>query len=130
MVSVEGVDATEVADQVTAIRATVKADLPDGLQAQVTGPAAVQADLAAVFDGADLRLLLVTAAVVAVLLVVTYRSPVLWVIPLAVVGLADQVAAVARHAHAGRRSTSPGTSRPSASSACSSSAPAPTTRSS
>ena len=99
VVSVEGVDATEVADQVSAIRATVKADLPDGLTAQVTGPAAVQADLAAVFDGADIRLLLVTAGVVAVLLVVTYRSPVLWLIPLAVVGVADRVAAVvATHA--------------------------------
>ena len=33
--------------------------------------------------------------IVAVLLVVTYRSPVLWVIPLVVVGLADRVAVVA-----------------------------------
>ena len=71
------------------------ADSPDGVTARVTGPAGVHADLGKVFDGADLRLLLATMLIVAVLLVVTYRSPVLWVIPLVVVGLADRVAVVA-----------------------------------
>ena len=47
----------------------------------MTGPAGIEADLAAVFEGANVRLLAVTALVVAVLLVVTYRSPVLWVVP-------------------------------------------------
>ncbi|WP_344342195.1 MMPL family transporter, partial [Streptomyces rhizosphaericus] len=68
--------------------------VPDGVTGQVTGPAAVQADLAAVFDGADFRLLGATALVVALLLILTYRSPILWVIPLAVVGVADRLAAV------------------------------------
>ncbi len=77
------------------MRAAAKADLPDGLTAQVTGPAAVQADLAAVFDGANTRLLAATASVVALLLVITYRSPLLWLVPLTVVGVADQLAAVA-----------------------------------
>ncbi|CAM3202250.1 MMPL family transporter [Nocardioides dubius] len=66
----------------------------DGVTLQVTGPAAVRADISKVFEGADLRLLLVTMLVVAVLLVITYRSPVLWIIPLLVVGVADRVAAV------------------------------------
>nr|WP_245861869.1 MMPL family transporter [Phycicoccus duodecadis] len=87
-------DATETADVVTALRRAAKADLPPGLTAQVTGPAAIQADLAAVFDGADFRLLAATASVVALLLVITYRSPVLWLVPLTVVGVADQLAAV------------------------------------
>ena len=91
-VTVEG--ATQIAEVVKDIRAEVGADLPEGITAQVTGPAAIQADLAAVFDGADLRLLLATAGVVALLLLITYRSPFLWIVPLAVVGLADQVAAV------------------------------------
>ena len=67
---------------------------PTGLTAQVTGPAAIQADLAAVFDGANFRLLAATASVVAILLVITYRSPFLWLVPLTVVGVADQLAAV------------------------------------
>jgi RND superfamily putative drug exporter len=68
--------------------------MPAGVTALVTGPAAVEADLSAVFDGADSTLLLTTAAVVAVLLLLTYRSPILWIIPLVVVGLADRLAAV------------------------------------
>lgn len=91
-VTVEG--ATEVAEVVKKLRSEVRADLPEGVTAQVTGPAAIQADLAAVFDGADVRLLLATATVVALLLLITYRSPLLWLIPLTVVGLGDQVAAV------------------------------------
>ena len=68
--------------------------MPDGVTSQVTGPAAIEADLAAVFEGADTNLLLVTAGVVALLLLITYRSPVLWLIPLTVVGVADRLAAV------------------------------------
>ncbi|MGL5864176.1 MAG: MMPL family transporter [Phycicoccus sp.] len=75
-------------------RSQARDSLPDGLYAQVTGPAGVQADLARVFDGANTRLLGATAAVVALLLVITYRSPVLWVVPLTVVGVADQLATV------------------------------------
>ena len=39
------------------------------------------------------RLLITTAGVVALLLLITYRSPWLWLVPLTVVGVADQVAA-------------------------------------
>jgi RND superfamily putative drug exporter len=102
IVAVETTDATENAAAVTALRSRLQDDLPDGVRATVTGPAAVQADLAAVFDGADLKLLGATAGVVAVLLVLTYRSPVLWVVPLLVVGVADQTASVlATHTLAG-----------------------------
>jgi RND superfamily putative drug exporter len=94
VVPVESNSATENADRVATLRSTLDAERPDGVTAAVTGPAAVQADLAAVFDGANTRLLLVTASVVALLLVLTYRSPVLWLVPLTVVGVADRVAAV------------------------------------
>ena len=98
VVPVDAADATQTAEVVADLRTQVRADLPDGLTAQVTGPAAIQADLAAVFDGANLRLLAATAAVVAFLLIVTYRSPVLWLVPLTVVGVADQLAAtIATH---------------------------------
>ncbi|WP_375406970.1 MMPL family transporter [uncultured Amnibacterium sp.] len=84
-------DATAVA---TTIRGLARADLPAGLTARVTGPVGFQADIANAFAGADFRLLLVTALVVAVLLIVTYRSPLLWVVPLVVVGAADGLARV------------------------------------
>ncbi len=93
VVAVPGAGAAEVADQVRALRERLREDLPEGVTAQVTGPAAIQADLAAVFEGADFRLLAATASVVAILLVLTYRSPLLWLVPLTVVGIADRAAA-------------------------------------
>ncbi|ADU47594.1 MMPL family transporter [Intrasporangium calvum] len=99
VVPVDANNGPDSARLITELRGTVKADLPDGLTAQVTGPAAVQADLAGVFEGANTRLLLTTASIVAALLVLTYRSPILWLIPLTVIGVADRVAMVtATHA--------------------------------
>jgi RND superfamily putative drug exporter len=85
----------ELEKPVTAIRETASADLPDGLESQATGGPAFTVDLSRVFDGADVRLLITTACVVALLLLLTYRSPWLWLVPLSVVGVADQVAATA-----------------------------------
>lgn len=79
-----------VVDEVAGLR-TALADLPDALTVQVTGAPAFTADLAQVFDGADVTLLAVTAAVVALLLLVTYRSPFLWLVPLLVVAATEQV---------------------------------------
>jgi putative drug exporter of the RND superfamily len=64
-----------------------------GLSAQVTGGPAFGRDLSAAFDGADITLLAATATVVAILLLLTYRSPVLWLVPLIVIGVGDQVVA-------------------------------------
>ncbi|MCG5437278.1 MMPL family transporter [Micromonospora foliorum] len=79
-----------VTDTVTQLRATLD-DLPDGLTAEVTGAPAFTADLSSVFDGADVTLLAVTAAVVALLLLITYRSPFLWIVPLVVVAATEQL---------------------------------------
>ncbi|MDI1464056.1 MMPL family transporter [Catellatospora sp. KI3] len=79
-------------DQVRA-RLSTGDGLPTGVSAQVTGGAAFGRDISAAFEGADVTLLAATAAVVAVLLLITYRSPILWLIPLTVIGLADQVTA-------------------------------------
>ncbi|SOC56545.1 MMPL family transporter [Ornithinimicrobium cerasi] len=95
VLTVDSASATQAQETVTGLRGDLAEAVPDGVTAQVTGPAAIRADLASVFDGANVTLLAVTAGVVALLLILTYRSPVLWVVPLAVVGVADQVAAVA-----------------------------------
>ncbi|WP_285739492.1 MMPL family transporter [Kitasatospora phosalacinea] len=76
------------------IRQTASADLAAPLQAQVTGGPAFRADVTKVFAGADSTLLIATASVVAVLLLVTYRSPVLWLVPLVVVGVGDRTAGI------------------------------------
>ena len=83
------------------LRGTATDGLPDGLVAQVTGGPAFRADIGAVFEGADVTLLLATAGVVAALLLLTYRSPFLWLVPLVVVGLGDRVAGILVGALAG-----------------------------
>ncbi|QZY46798.1 MMPL family transporter [Mycolicibacterium austroafricanum] len=82
-------------DKVKEVRAAATDGLPQDLRAEVTGGPAFGADIADSFSGANVTLLAVTAAVVALLLIVTYRSPVLWLVPLLVIGFADRVAAVA-----------------------------------
>ena len=83
-----------LSDTVTALRTAARDGLPDGLTASVTGGPAFGADIANSFSGANVTLLAVTGAVVALLLIVTYRSPVLWLVPLLVIAFADRVAAV------------------------------------
>ena len=63
-----------------------------GLEIRVTGAAAIQADVLGAFSGADTLLLVITAGLVAVLLAATYRSPVLWLVPLGCVAVAEAVA--------------------------------------
>ncbi|CAN5531574.1 MMPL family transporter [soil metagenome] len=87
-------DVAEQADRAADLRETANANLPDGLVGQLTGPEGFAVDVAAVFKGADFTLLLTTVIVVAVLLLVTYRSPWLWLVPLVVVGLADGIAGI------------------------------------
>jgi RND superfamily putative drug exporter len=82
-----------LSDAVTELRQSAADGLPDDLRTEVTGGPAFGADIANSFSGANITLLAVTAAVVALLLIVTYRSPVLWLVPLLVIGFADRVAA-------------------------------------
>ncbi|GAA3601240.1 MMPL family transporter [Marihabitans asiaticum] len=94
VVPVDGETSTEQNEAVTALRDQLREQSPDGVSTGVTGPAAISGDLAAVFEGADFRLLAATAAVVAILLLVTYRSPILWIFPLLVIGTGDRVASI------------------------------------
>lgn len=73
-----------------AIRAYA-ADFP-ALQINVTGPGGFLADLIEVFGAIDGALLIATALVVALILILVYRSPVLWLIPLVSAGFALAVA--------------------------------------
>ncbi|RIV36913.1 MMPL family transporter [Micromonospora radicis] len=80
----------EIAGRVADLRAALTG-FPADLTVEVTGPPAFTADLTKVFEGADVTLLAFTAAVVAVLLLVTYRSPVLWMVPLLIVAATEQL---------------------------------------
>ena len=63
-----------------------------GLDSYVTGPGGLLADLISVFGEIDGTLLLATALVVTLILILVYRSPFLWVIPLVSAGFALSLA--------------------------------------
>lgn len=61
----------------------------DGVEVYVAGAGGTTADQAAAFAGMDGRLLMITLCAVILILLVTYRSPLLWALPIftAVIGL-------------------------------------------
>jgi putative drug exporter of the RND superfamily len=59
----------------------ITADGPDGLSVNITGPGGFAADSAEAFSGIDGKLLYSALVVVVVILLFTYRSPLLWILP-------------------------------------------------
>ncbi|MEI6220772.1 MAG: MMPL family transporter [Actinomycetes bacterium] len=60
----------------------------NGFVTHTTGLGGLFADLFSSFNGLDTSLLLVTGGVIALILIVVYRSPVLWILPLLSAGIA------------------------------------------
>ncbi|MGY5883155.1 MMPL family transporter [Modestobacter lacusdianchii] len=92
----------QIAPIVDDIRAEAQSG-SEGLAAYVTGPAGSAADSAEAFEGIDGTLLFAALGVVILILLFTYRSPVLWVLPIfsAVIALSVSQAVItllARHA--------------------------------
>jgi RND superfamily putative drug exporter len=65
-----------------ALRSAARADAPPGLTVKFTGTAGAKLDAADASDRIAQIAMIVTVLVVAVLLIGTYRSPVLWIVPL------------------------------------------------
>jgi RND superfamily putative drug exporter len=83
---------SEAGDTLVSATDDIKAaleDLPPGLEAEVTGPAGFSADSSDVFDSINGSLLYATAALVLILLIIIYRSPIFWLIPFFSVLLAE-----------------------------------------
>ncbi|MFI2367200.1 MMPL family transporter [Streptomyces sp. NPDC018833] len=83
-----GTDNDARAALVDDVRERLGSDPVEGLDAELGGTGAVQTDMEKVFGTIDGTLMLATVLVVAVLLILTYRSPFLWLVPLVVVGAA------------------------------------------
>jgi putative drug exporter of the RND superfamily len=77
-------NAAKVADSIKAIAARNA----DGLTWHITGPLGNAADSSEVFKGIDSTLLFAALAVVIVILLFTYRSPILWLLPVVASGVA------------------------------------------
>jgi RND superfamily putative drug exporter len=77
-----GPDGWEAIGAVVDDMRVVTSDGPDGLDAYVTGPAGNAADSSEAFEGIDGALLFAALGVVILILLVTYRSPILWILPI------------------------------------------------
>ncbi len=82
---------SDIGGFVTNVKNTASKDSA-GLTVYVGGPAASAADQIKIFKGIDTTLLYATLGVVIVLLLLTYRSPVLWLLPILSAGVALTVA--------------------------------------
>ncbi len=80
-----------VTDAVDHLRSVV-GEGSNGLDVKVTGQAGSLVDQVSAFKGLDGTLLLAAGLLVAVLLLIIYRSPFLWLLPLVAVGFAYQAA--------------------------------------
>jgi putative drug exporter of the RND superfamily len=95
LIRTNSTESEEIQDNVDAIRAVVpSADAGAGeLRAYTSGVAGIVADSIETFESIDVTLLLVTVSLVLVLLLAIYRSPIVALVPLFVVGLAYGIAA-------------------------------------
>ncbi|MER6332146.1 MMPL family transporter [Streptomyces sp. NPDC001034] len=72
----------DLADAVKQIKKIAEKDRPSGLHTYSAGPAGIAADQSEAFQSIDGSLLFITVGVVIVILLLTYRSPTLWFVPL------------------------------------------------
>jgi RND superfamily putative drug exporter len=79
-------------DATDALRDRVHEDVPPGLEVKVSGPAGFSTDAVRVFEQINGTLLLATAGLVFILLILIYRSPIFWAIPLFTVIFAEVIA--------------------------------------
>ena len=89
-----GPESDQLADAVKQMRG-ITGEGGDGLDIKVTGQAGFVVDSISVFENINTRLLLATVLIVTILLLLTYRSPFLWLFPLVSVGIVQS-------GHAGR----------------------------
>jgi RND superfamily putative drug exporter len=86
-----GLDGPAVEAAIKTVR-TIASTAPAGLVVKVGGIGGITADEIDAFSGIDGTLLIATLLIVVVILLITYRSPVLWVVPLLAVGIAYTLA--------------------------------------
>jgi RND superfamily putative drug exporter len=85
-------NANKLLTSINQVRAISRAGLPPGLVTYVTGPGGYLRDSITAFKGVGGTLLTATVIVVAIILLLTYRSLFLWIIPLVSVAFAAGLA--------------------------------------
>ena len=87
----DGLEMEEINQTITAFQKKGDSLLKGSTELKITGPAGIASDTITIFANADLILLLSTIALILVLLIVIYRSPLLAMIPLLACGIVYQV---------------------------------------
>jgi RND superfamily putative drug exporter len=82
-------ESSTILDPVDKYRELVSKDPPDGLEVKVTGPAGVSADAIKVFEGINGALIGAAFSLVIFLLIIIYRSPRFWLLPISAVVFAE-----------------------------------------
>lgn len=91
-ISVPGIDTDEQKQAEVKVIRNLIASSNDGLSVLVTGPAAFVADAEDIYSSINVTLISLTMLIVAVVLLVTYRSPLLLFLPLITVLISDGLA--------------------------------------
>ncbi|TDC70663.1 hypothetical protein E1200_04760, partial [Actinomadura sp. GC306] len=92
MLNVPLADDDALTNKAERLRDTSREGAPPGLEVRLTGPAGAALDVGDAFERIDKPVLLTTVLVVAAVLLLTYRSPVLWLLPILNAAIALQVA--------------------------------------
>jgi len=82
-------EAEDIIDPVDAYREAVSAGDRGGLQVKVAGPAGISADAIKVFENINGTLVGAAFLLVIVLLILIYRSPIFWLLPISAVAFAE-----------------------------------------
>ncbi|TDC52190.1 MMPL family transporter, partial [Actinomadura sp. KC345] len=91
MLSVPLPDDDTLADKAGKLRDTSQAGAPPGLEVRLTGPAGAALDVGDAFEDVETPVFVVTVLIVTAVLLLTYRSPVLWLLPIVNAAIALQV---------------------------------------
>ncbi|MGN1387470.1 MAG: MMPL family transporter, partial [Bacillus sp. (in: firmicutes)] len=81
------IESKEIANALDNIKEQTANTVADSLVYKMTGPAAIASDSVKLFEQADVVLIIATVALILVLLIVIYRSPLLAIIPLLACGI-------------------------------------------
>ncbi|MBH5318900.1 MMPL family transporter [Paenibacillus sp. GSMTC-2017] len=85
------IDSATINDTLDEIRDYAHSIGLNGLQLEITGPAGIASDTIELFSKTDLILLFSTVAIIVVILIVIYRSPLIALLPLLIAGIVYQV---------------------------------------
>lgn len=91
----DGIDSGQSHDTLDQLKEEMEAIGLDGMQMEITGPAGISADTISLFRNADVVLILSTVALIFIILILIYRSPLLAITPLIIAaivyGVVDRV---------------------------------------